>query len=475
MSRDGGCRCLPRRAPRRDRGARRRGVVRAVGGPAVQDPPGPRALHGGRGQERHLLPRRRHGHPRSPPPATTSGVDRASSTSTGCRSPASTRRGRSSRPPPRRTCPTTTRTRPPPARCGRPARRRSTSGSRRARAAPTTCPGKNLQTVLELAQKRGHEGRQRLDRGDHRRDAGRARLAHLAARLPGPGRTRRACPTETKAAGGLGSIAEQDVDHKRRRRSSAAAATASTQTITGGPDAGKTVDAVRRRARATTYVTDAAGLAAATRSRQAGARPLHRRQHDDSSGPARRATLGDGQRRRQRCTEDHRPANEPSLADMTRKAIKLLESNRKGFFLQVEGASIDKQDHAANACGQIGETVAFDKAIGVALDYQRSAPRHADRRHRRPRAHEPDRRRGRERHRHADRLLDQPAHQGRPDAAPHLRHRRLRRRRRAPAARRRASSTPAPWCPSGAAARARAACSAPTTTPTCSILGRAGR
>jgi alkaline phosphatase len=58
---------------------------------------------------------------------------------------------------------------------------------------------------------------------------------------------------------------------------------------------------------------------------------------------------------------------------MTAKAIGLLE-NRRCFFLQVEGASIDKQDHATNACGQIGETVAFDRAIGVALDYQRSHP-----------------------------------------------------------------------------------------------------
>ncbi|HEY7632424.1 MAG TPA: alkaline phosphatase [Thermoleophilaceae bacterium] len=55
---------------------------------------------------------------------------------------------------------------------------------------------------------------------------------------------------------------------------------------------------------------------------------------------------------------------------MTRKAIQLLD-NKKGFFLQVEGASIDKQDHAANACGQLGETVAFDDAIGVAEEYQR--------------------------------------------------------------------------------------------------------
>ena len=49
-------------------------------------------------------------------------------------------------------------------------------------------------------------------------------------------------------------------------------------------------------------------------------------------------------------------------------------NHSKGFFLQVEGASIDKQDHATNACGQIGETVAFDEAIGVALDYQQTPP-----------------------------------------------------------------------------------------------------
>ncbi|KAB7789626.1 alkaline phosphatase [Bifidobacterium leontopitheci] len=62
--------------------------------------------------------------------------------------------------------------------------------------------------------------------------------------------------------------------------------------------------------------------------------------------------------------------NSASLADMTNKAIDLLQANpksSKGFFLQVEGASIDKQDHAANACGQIGETDDLDKAIAAAL------------------------------------------------------------------------------------------------------------
>ena len=59
---------------------------------------------------------------------------------------------------------------------------------------------------------------------------------------------------------------------------------------------------------------------------------------------------------------------------MTSKAIHAAARTSKGFFLQVEGASIDKQDHATNACGQIGETVAFDQAIGIALDYQEAHP-----------------------------------------------------------------------------------------------------
>ncbi|WP_245396519.1 alkaline phosphatase [Jiella sonneratiae] len=61
----------------------------------------------------------------------------------------------------------------------------------------------------------------------------------------------------------------------------------------------------------------------------------------------------------------------PTLAAMTQKAIDLLKTNDKGFFLQVEGASIDKQDHAANPCAQIGETVDLDEAVQKALDFAR--------------------------------------------------------------------------------------------------------
>lgn len=63
----------------------------------------------------------------------------------------------------------------------------------------------------------------------------------------------------------------------------------------------------------------------------------------------------------------------PTLADMTTKAVDLLKENpdgkENGFFLQVEGASIDKEDHAANPCGQIGETVDLDEAVQKALEF----------------------------------------------------------------------------------------------------------
>ncbi len=64
-------------------------------------------------------------------------------------------------------------------------------------------------------------------------------------------------------------------------------------------------------------------------------------------------------------------AKEPNLAEMTRKSIELLDTNkgRKGFYLQVEGALIDKRSHANDAAQTLEETKAFDEAVRVALDY----------------------------------------------------------------------------------------------------------
>ncbi len=63
----------------------------------------------------------------------------------------------------------------------------------------------------------------------------------------------------------------------------------------------------------------------------------------------------------------------PDLKSMTSKSIELLTKNKagkkNGFFLQVESASIDKKDHAADPCGQIGETEQLDEAVTKALDF----------------------------------------------------------------------------------------------------------
>lgn len=61
---------------------------------------------------------------------------------------------------------------------------------------------------------------------------------------------------------------------------------------------------------------------------------------------------------------------EPSLAQMTGKAIELLSSGagrRRGYFLLVEGGRIDHAHHAGNAYRAITDTQAFDRAIEQAL------------------------------------------------------------------------------------------------------------
>jgi len=59
--------------------------------------------------------------------------------------------------------------------------------------------------------------------------------------------------------------------------------------------------------------------------------------------------------------------DEPSLADMTEKAIKLLQKNGKGYFLMVEGGRIDHALHNTNAKRALEDTIAFDDAIKRAL------------------------------------------------------------------------------------------------------------
>ncbi len=59
--------------------------------------------------------------------------------------------------------------------------------------------------------------------------------------------------------------------------------------------------------------------------------------------------------------------DEPSLAEMTEKAIKILAKNSKGYFLMVEGGRIDHALHGTNAKRALEDTIAFDDAIKRAL------------------------------------------------------------------------------------------------------------
>jgi alkaline phosphatase len=71
----------------------------------------------------------------------------------------------------------------------------------------------------------------------------------------------------------------------------------------------------------------------------------------------------------------HNPYRLKGRGDMlplsSAKAIEILKENKKGFFLMIEGSQIDWAAHANSADTLIDETLDFDKAVGVVLDYAR--------------------------------------------------------------------------------------------------------
>jgi len=62
------------------------------------------------------------------------------------------------------------------------------------------------------------------------------------------------------------------------------------------------------------------------------------------------------------------------LENSTKKAIELLSKNENGFFLMVEGSQIDWACHANDKENVIAETIDFDKAVKVALDFAENHP-----------------------------------------------------------------------------------------------------
>jgi alkaline phosphatase len=60
-------------------------------------------------------------------------------------------------------------------------------------------------------------------------------------------------------------------------------------------------------------------------------------------------------------------AGEPSLSEMTAKAIEMLSNNKKGYFLMVEGGRIDHAHHEGNAFRALTETIEFSNAVRAAV------------------------------------------------------------------------------------------------------------
>jgi alkaline phosphatase len=61
-------------------------------------------------------------------------------------------------------------------------------------------------------------------------------------------------------------------------------------------------------------------------------------------------------------------AGEPSLTEMTEKAIQILSKNPKGYFLHVESGRIDHGHHATNAYRALTDTIEFSNAVRRAME-----------------------------------------------------------------------------------------------------------
>ena len=229
---------------------------------------------------------------------------------------------------------------------------------------------KDHQTILELAKAAGY-ATGNVSTAELQDATPAALVSHVISRkCYGPSVTSEKCALNALEKGGKGSITEQLLNARPDVTLGGGAKTFA-ETTTAGEWQGKTL---REQAQIRGYqlVSDASGLAAITDASQD--KPLLGLFSEGNmpvrwEGP-KASYHGNLDKPAVTCTPNpKRTDSVPTLAAMTDKAIELLSKNQKGFFLQVEGASIDKQDHAANPCGQIGETVDLDEAVQKALAF----------------------------------------------------------------------------------------------------------
>lgn len=232
--------------------------------------------------------------------------------------------------------------------------------------------GKAHPTILEIARAAG-KATGNVSTAEIQDATPAALISHVTSRkCYGPEETSDTCPDNALENGGLGSISEQLIN-ARADVTLGGGASSFEQLAKSGRWQGKTLKA-HAQAAGYQWVTNASELRSIKQANQrqpvlglfaAGNMPVR------WQGP-KASYHGNLDRDPVTClVNTERDDTVPTLAAMTEKAIELLNANGNGFFLQVEGASIDKQDHAANPCGQMGETVDLDEAVQKALEFAR--------------------------------------------------------------------------------------------------------
>ena len=175
------------------------------------------------------------------------------------------------------------------------------------------------------------------------------------------------CSSARKVNGGKGSVAEQLVDNRID-----VLLGGGTARFAQATDAGPSVRQYAESAHDYTTVSDASGLAGVDTLANGPILGLFANENMTPKYAPLVATAEGAGGNDARCETADR-GTQPSLAQMTSKAIELLD-NPKGFFLQVESAMVDKQEHASDACGAIGDVAQLDEATQAALDYQADHP-----------------------------------------------------------------------------------------------------
>lgn len=69
-----------------------------------------------------------------------------------------------------------------------------------------------------------------------------------------------------------------------------------------------------------------------------------------------------------RLQRDQADSTQPSLVDMTQKALQILQTNERGYLLVVEAGRIDHAHHAGNAANALQDTVELADAVQAAVD-----------------------------------------------------------------------------------------------------------